>query len=187
MNTSPSRSRNKSHTPECQPLLPLPMFHSTPLAAPHRLSSDPTSAHLSFNQSRSSLPPLDLGEGDACPIASMSTPIQAGIPSIAGPITLPSMSASTLNLTADHTKQIFSLACEGRHLKEWVAREFGRLSSQEFLFCTQAQSTGHESLASGHPDHFATYYEILQSDQESSEAKDKAMEEIINKVSEAWL
>ena len=31
------------------------------------------------------------------------------------------------------------------------------------------------------------YYEILQSDQESLEAKDKAMEEIISKASEAWL
>ena len=66
-------------------------------------------------------------------------------------------------------------------------REFVRLSSQEVLFRTQVQSTGHESLASGHPDHFTTYYKILQSDQQSSEAKDKAMEEILNKVSEAWL
>ena len=171
------------------PLPPPPMFHSTPLATPtpRRLSSDLTSGHLSFNQSQSSLPPLDLGEGDAHPILSVSIPIQAGIPSIAGPITLPSMSVSALNLTADHTKQIFSLACEGRHLKERVAREFARLSSEEVLFHTQAQSISHESLASGHPDHFATYYEILQSDQESSEAKEKAMQEIINKVSEAWL
>ena len=66
-------------------------------------------------------------------------------------------------------------------------REFIRLSSQEVLFHTQAQSTGHESLASGRPDHFATYYEILRSDQQSLEAKDKAMEEILNKVSEVWL
>ena len=89
------------------------MFHSTPLAMPHRLSSDPTSAHLSFNQSRGSLPPLNLGEGDTHPISSKSIPIQAGVPSVAGPITLPSVSVSALNLTADYTKQIFSLACEG--------------------------------------------------------------------------
>ena len=100
---------------------------------------------------------------------------------------LPSMSMSSLNLSADHTKQIFSLACEGRHLKEWIAREFARLSIEEILFCTQAQSTGHESLASGHPDRFAMYYKILQSNQQSSEAKDKAMEEIINKANKAWL
>ena len=31
------------------------------------------------------------------------------------------------------------------------------------------------------------YYKILQSDQQSSETKDKAMEEIINKANEAWL
>ena len=31
------------------------------------------------------------------------------------------------------------------------------------------------------------YYEILRSDRESSEAKDKAMEEILSKVSKAWL
>ena len=66
-------------------------------------------------------------------------------------------------------------------------REFVRLSSQEVLFRTQVQSTSHELLASGRPDHFTMYYKILQSDQQSSEAKDKAMEEILNKVSEAWL
>ena len=42
-------------------------------------------------------------------------------------------------------------------------------------------------LASGLPDHFTAYYMILWSTEESSEAKDKAMEELINKVSEAWL
>ena len=61
MSTSPSRSHKKLCTPEHQPLPPVPMFHSTSLAMPHRLSSDPTSAHLSFNQSWSSLLPLDLG------------------------------------------------------------------------------------------------------------------------------
>ena len=66
-------------------------------------------------------------------------------------------------------------------------REFARLSSQEVLFHTQAQSTGHEILASGCPDHFKAYYAILRSEEESSEAKDKTMEELLNKVSEAWL
>ena len=163
------------------------MFHSTPLALPCKLSSDSSSAHSSFNQSQCSLPLLDLGEGDAHPISSAGVPIQAGIPSIAGPMTLPSMSVSTLNLTADHTKQIFGLACEGQHLKEQIAREFTRLSSEEVLVRTWAQSTGLESLASGCPDHFAMYYKILQSDQQSLEAKDKAMEKIINKANEAWL
>ena len=114
-------------------------------------------------------------------------PIQAGTPSVAGPATLPSMSVSALNLTADHTKLIFNLVYEGRHLKERVAREFARLSSKEVLFCTQAQSTSHESLASGHPDRFSMYYEIFRSNRESLDAKDKATEEILNKVSEAWL
>ena len=66
-------------------------------------------------------------------------------------------------------------------------RELIRLSSQEVLFHTQVQSTDHESLARGHPDRFTTYYKILRSDHQSLEAKDKAMEEILNKVSEAWL
>ena len=66
-------------------------------------------------------------------------------------------------------------------------REFTKLSSQEVLFHTQAKSTSHEMLASRRPDHFTAYYVILRSMEESSEAKDKAMEEIINKVSEAWL
>ena len=108
------------------------------------------------------------------------------ISSVTGPIKLQSVSVPALNLTVDHTKQIFSLACEGRHLKEWVAREFAKLSSQEVLFRTQAQSTGHEMLASRCPDHFKVYYVILRSEEESSEAKDKAMEGLINKVSEAW-
>ena len=77
--------------------------------------------------------------------------------------------------------------CEGWHLKEWVVREFARLSNEEVLFRTQAQSTGHESLARGHPDRFSMYYKILRSDRESLDAKDKAMEEILNKASEAWL
>ena len=92
-----------------------------------------------------------------------------------------------MNFSKDYIKQIFSLACEGRHLKEHIVREFVRLSSQEVLFHTQAQSTSHESLAHRHLDHFTTYYKILWSDQQSSEAKDKAMEEILNKVSEAWV
>ena len=142
MSTSPSCNHRKSHTPECQPLLPPPMFHSTPIAMPHRLSSDPTSAHLSFDQSWGSLPPVDLGGGEPCPISSVSTPIQVGVSSVLAPISLPSESVSTLRLMADHTKEIFNLACEGHQLKERVVREFTKLSSQEVLFCTQAQSTG---------------------------------------------
>ena len=88
----------------------------------------------------------------------MSTPIQAGISSVAGPITLPSVSVSALKLTADHTKKIFSLACEVQHLKERVVREFAKLSSQEVLFRTHAQSTSHEMLARGCPDRFTVYY-----------------------------
>ena len=65
--------------------------------------------------------------------------------------------------------------------------EFVRLSSQEVLFCTQVQSTGHKSLAGGHPEHFTTYYEILRSGQQPSEGKDKAMEEILNQASQVWL
>ena len=65
-------------------------------------------------------------------------------------------------------------------------REFVRLSSEEVLFHTQAQSTSHETLASGRPDRFSTYYQILRSDKESSDTHDKAMEEVISTVSEAW-
>ena len=103
-----------------------------------------------------------------------------------GPIPLHSTSVSTLNLTADQTKIIFNLAYEGRHLKEWVTREFVRLSSQEVLFRTQAQSTSHETLASRCPDRFSTYCQILQSDQESLDTRDKAMEEVISAVGQAW-
>ena len=162
------------------------MSHSTPLAASLKLPSDPVPASLSFDHSQCLLPPLELGEEDACPLPSVGVPIQAGVPSVAGPIPLHSISASTLNLTADHTKIIFNLACEGRHLKEQVTREFVRLSSEEVLFHTQAQSSSHEMLASGHPDRFSTYYQILRSDKEPSDARDKAMEEIISTVSKAW-
>ena len=110
-----------------------------------------------------------------------------GILSVLGPISLPSESVSALRLTADHTKEIFNLACEGHQLKERVTREFTKLSSQEVLFHTQAQSTSYEMLASRHPDHFTVYYVILRSDEESTEAKDKAIEELLNWASEAWL
>ena len=187
VSASSLRSHKKSCTPEHQPLPPLPMFHSTPIAMPHRLSYDPTSAHLSFNQSQGSLPPVDLGGGEPCPISSTSTPIQAGILSVLGPIPLPSESVSALRLTVDHTKEIFNLAYEGHQLKERVMQEFSRLSNQEVLFHTQAQSTSYKMLASGCLDHFTAYYVILQSDQESLEPKDKAIEELLNRVSEAWL
>ena len=116
----------------------------------------------------------------------MGMPIQAGAPSVAGSLPLPSSSASALNLLADHTKIIFNLACEGRHLKEQVTREFVRLASQEVFFRTQAQSTSHETLASRHRDQFSTYYQILQSNKEPSDAQDEAMEEIISTASKAW-
>ena len=78
--TSPSHDRKRSRTPEGRPLLPPPMFHSTPLLALCRLSSDlpePSSAHQSFNQSRSSLPPLNLGGHDTHPIyVHAGAPIQ---------------------------------------------------------------------------------------------------------------
>ena len=120
--TSPSRERKNLCTPEGRPLLPLPMFHSTPLPALHRLSLDlpePSSAHLSFNQSRSLLPPLNLGGGDACSIYSTGAPVWGGTPSVVGP-SLPSTSITALNFSEDHIKQIFSLACEGQHLKECI-------------------------------------------------------------------
>ena len=138
------------------------MSHSTPLA----ISLKPTSvesvpARLSFDHSQCSLPPLELGEEDTRSLPSVGVPIQAATPSVAGSIPLLSTSASALNLTADHTKIIFNLACEGLHLKEQVTREFVRLSSEEVLFRTQAQSTSHETLASARPDQFSTYYQIL--------------------------
>ena len=116
----------------------------------------------------------------------MGIPTQAATPSRASPIPLLSTSTSTLNLTADHTKIIFNLACEGLHLKEWVTQEFVRLSSKEVLFHTQAQSTSHETLASTHPDRFSTYYQILRSDKEPLDTRAKAMEEIISTVNRAW-
>ena len=173
------------HTPERRPLPPPPMLHSTPITVPRRLSSDPTSAHLSFDQSWGSLLPVDLGGGKPCPITSASAPIQVGVSSVLGPMPLPSESVCALRLTVDHTKEIFNLACEGHQLKEWVTREFAKLSNQEVLFHTQAQSTGYETLTSGRPDCFTAYYAILRSDQESSEAKDKAIVELLHRASEA--
>ena len=186
--TSPPRGCRRAHTPEHRPLLPPPMSHSTCLAASLKPPSEDTvPARLSFDRSQCSLPPLELGEEDARSLPSMGVPIQAATPCMAGLIPLHSTSASALNLTADHTKIIFNLGCEGLHLKEWVTREFIRLSSEEVLFRTQAQSTSHETLASGHPDRFSTYYQILRSDEEPSDTRDKAMEEIISAANRAWL
>ena len=157
------------------------MLHSTPLAVslkPASVESVPT--RLSFDRSQCSLPPLDLGEEDAHSLPSVGVPTLAATSSMAGPIPPPSTSASALHLTANHTKIIFNLACEGRQLKERVAREFVRLSSGEVLFRTQAQSTSHEALASARPDHFSTLYQTLRSDEEPSDARNKAMEEIVD-------
>ena len=127
-----------------------------------------------------------LGEEDAHSLASVGIPTLAATSSMAGPIPQTSTSASALQLTADHTKTIFNLACEGRHLKERIAREFIRLSSREVLFHTQAQSTSHEALASTHPEHFSTLYQILRSDEEPSDVRNKAMEEIVDAANKAW-
>ena len=57
-------------------------FHS-PTGMLHRLSFDlpePSSVHLSFNQSQSSLPPLDLGGGNARPILSTGVHLSRGCP-----------------------------------------------------------------------------------------------------------
>ena len=163
------------------------MLHLTPLAASIKPTSvESVPARLSFDHSQCSLPPLELGEKDAHSLPSVGIPIQAATPSMAGPLPLPSTSASTLGLTEDHTKIIFKLASEGRHLKERVTREFVRLSSEEVLFRTQAQSTSHEALASAHPDRFSTYYQTLRSDEEPSDARNKAMEEIVDAVNRAW-
>ena len=163
------------------------MSHSTPLAASLKPPSEDTvPARLSFDRSQCLLPPLELGEEDARSLPSVGIPIQAATPSTAGLIPLLSTSASTLNLTADHTKIIFNLGCEGLHLKERVTREFVRLSSEEVLFHTQAQSTSHEMLASMRSDRFSTYYQILRSDKEPSDTRDKDMGEIISAANRAW-
>ena len=75
MSAIPLCSRRRSHTPERCPLLPPPVFHLMPIAVPHRLSSDPTSTNLSFDQSQGLLPPVDLGGGDPFPIPSLHAPI----------------------------------------------------------------------------------------------------------------
>ena len=185
---SPLHGRRRAHTPEGRPLPPPPMSHSTPLATSLKPSSvESVPARLSFDRSQCSLPHPGIGgRRRSHSLPSVGVPIQAATPSVAGPIPLLSTSASALNLTADHTKIIFNLACEGLHLKERVTREFVRLSSEEVLFRTQAQSTSHEMLASTHPDQFATYYQILRSDEEPSDTHAKAMEEIISAANRAW-
>ena len=184
---SPPRGQRWAHTPEHRPLPPPLMLHSTPLAISLKPASvESVPARLSFDQSQCSLPPLDLGEEDARSLPSMGVPTPAATLSMASPIPPPSTSASALHMTADHTKIIFNLACEGQHLKERVTREFIKLSSREVLFRTQAQSTSHEALASARPDRFSTFYQTLQSDEEPSDACNKAMEEIVDAVNKAW-
>ena len=162
-------------------------MHSTPLV----VSLKPTSvesvpARLSFDRSQCSLPPLELGEEDARSLPSVGVPTPAATSSVAGPVPQTSTPASALQLTADHTKTIFNLACEGRHLKEQIAREFLKLSSGEVLFRTQAQSTSHEALVSTRPERFSTLYQILRSDEEPPDVRDKAMQEIVDAANRAW-
>ena len=184
---SPPRGERRAHTPECQPLLPPPTLHSTPLVVSLKPASvESVPARLSFNRSQCSLPPLDLGEEDAHSLPSVGVPTPAATSSVAGPIPQTSTPASTLQLTADHTKTIFNLACEGRHLKERIAWEFLKLSSREVLFHTQAQSTSHEALVSMRPERFSALYQILWSDEEPPDVRDKAMEEIVDAANKAW-
>ena len=42
-------------------------------------------------------------------------------------------------------------------------------------------------VASGCPDHFPAYYMILRSDEDSREARDKAIEDLHDQVGDAWL
>ena len=123
--TSPPCGQRRAHTPECRPLPPPPMLHSSPLAVSLKPASvESVPARLSFDRSQCSLPPLELGEEDAHSLPSVGIPMTAATSSMAGPIPLLSTSTSALNLTADHTKIIFNLACEGLQLKEWVTRGF---------------------------------------------------------------
>ena len=43
-----------------------------------------------------------------------------------------------------------------------------------------------EVLASACPDHFSTFYQTLRSDEEPSDARNKAMEEIVDAANKAW-
>ena len=152
------RGQGRAHTPEHRPLPPPPVLHSTPLAVSLKPASvESVPARPSFDRSQCSLPPLDLGEEDTHSLPSVGVPTLAATSSVAGPIPQIPTSASALQLTADHTQTIFNLACEGRHLKERIAREFIELSSREVLFRTQVQSTSHEVLASTRPNVFLPF------------------------------
>ena len=121
---SPLHGQRQAHTPECRPLPPPPMLHSTPLAISLKPASvESVPARLSFDRSQCSLPPLDLGEEDARSLPFMGVPTLAATSSLAGPIPQTSTPASALQLTEDHTKTIFNLGCEGRHLKERIAQD----------------------------------------------------------------
>ena len=115
--TSPSCDYKKSCTPEGRPLLPPPMFHSTALPMLRRLSSnlpEPSSAHLSFNQSRSSIHPLNLGGGmmpvPSCPHGHAYA---GGCPVHHRSIITICTCTPAMNFSEDHIKQIFSLTCKG--------------------------------------------------------------------------
>ena len=74
--TSPSRGHRRAHTPERRPLPPPPMLHSTPLAAPLKLSSDTVPARLSFNRSQCSLPPWNWGRKTLVPFLPWACPFR---------------------------------------------------------------------------------------------------------------
>ena len=133
--TSPSRERKRSHTPEGWPMPPLPMFHSTSLLVLHRLSSDlpGTQPCTPVLQSESELASLDLGGGNARPIYSAGAPVQGGTLSVVGP-SFPSTSIAAVNFSEDHIKQIFSLACEGCHLKERITRSLLGFLAKRYYF-----------------------------------------------------
>ena len=96
--------------------------------------------------------------GGRCSFPSFrGRPHPAATSSVAGPIPQTSTPASALQLTADHTKTIFNLACEGRHLKERIAREFLKLSSGEVCSALRPSPTSHEARSVRVPNVFPPF------------------------------
>ena len=72
-------------------------------------------------------------------------------------------------------------------LETKIAQNFISLSSQEVIFHMGAQYTGYEKVASGHPDHFTSYYSIMCSEGEEVKGFDEVIDHLCKQTGEAWL
>ena len=92
-------------------------------------------------------------------------------------------------LSKEQAEEIFLLTCKAQKLGRKLVCNFIHLSNKEALFHMGIQATGYEKVTSGCPDHVTTYYMMIWSEGEDTEAEklDEAIDCLCKEAGEAWL